>query len=108
MAGKNTTAKSLTKSETYQRIATETGKSRKEVSEFFDALSEVIKKELSKKGPGVFQIPGLLKLKRVDKPAVKAHMGVDRFSGEERMFKAKPASVAIRARALKKLKDMVK
>lgn len=108
MAGKNTTTKSLTKSETFQRIATATDKNRKEVSQFFDALAEVIKKELSKKGPGVFTIPGLLKLRRVDKPAVKAHEGIDRFSGEKRMFKAKPASVAVRARALKKLKDMVK
>jgi len=55
----------------------------------------------------VFSIPGLLKLRVVKKPARKARKGVNPFTGEEMMFKAKPASKAVKATTLKALKDMV-
>ena len=38
-------------------------------------------------------------------PAKKKRFGKDPFTGEERWFPAKPASVKIKTRALKKLKD---
>jgi len=57
--------------------------------------------------PGMFSIPGLLKLRVVKKPARKARKGVNPFTGEEMMFKAKPASKAVKATTLKALKDMV-
>ena len=48
----------------------------------FDAMSESIAKDLGKKGPGIFVVPGLLKLKVVDKPATKAKQGVNPFTGQ--------------------------
>jgi nucleoid DNA-binding protein len=102
------TGKPATKSETYQKLATATGLSRKQVASVFDALGNVVKNDLGKKGPGVVTIPGLLKLVRVTKPAVPARRGINPFTKQEQMFKAKPARNVVKARALKALKDMVK
>ena len=71
MAEKTATAKPKNKSQTYVELAEATGLSRKQVQQFFEALSNVIQKELGKKGPGVFVLPGLLKMKRVVKPAAE-------------------------------------
>ena len=101
-------AKGPTKSEILVNIATKTELSRKQVASVFDARSEQIKAALGKKGPGVFVIPGLLKLTLVQKPAVKARKGINPFTKQEVMFKAKPARKVIKPRALKSLKDMVK
>jgi hypothetical protein len=101
--------KPQSKSQTYADLAESTGLSRKQVAQFFDALSDLIQRELGKKGPGVFTIPGLLKLKRVTKPATKATMRPNPFKpGEMMEVKAKPASVKVKAQALKNLKDLVK
>jgi nucleoid DNA-binding protein len=105
---KATAGKSLTKSETYAKIAEATEKSRKEVAAFFEALTDVIKEQLSKKGSGVFTIPGLLKLRRVHKPATPAGMRKNPFTGQMQQMPAKPASYNVRARALKSLKEMIK
>jgi len=51
-------------------------------------------------------LPGLLKISAVKKPAKKARKGINPFTGEETMFKAKPASIALKIRPLKKLKEM--
>ena len=50
-------------------------------------------------------MPGLMKVTTVKKPAKKARKGVNPFTGEEQMFKAKPASIAVKVRPLKKLKE---
>jgi nucleoid DNA-binding protein len=100
--------KAATKTATFQRLADATGLSKKQVSQFFDALSEMIKQELGKKGPGVVAIPGLLKIKRVEKPATKARQGRNPQTGEPMMIKAKPKRTVVRALALKGLKEMVK
>jgi nucleoid DNA-binding protein len=105
---KTATGKPATKSETYQRIAQTTGLSRKQVSSVFDALSNVIKNELGKKGPGVVTIPGLVKILRVQKPATPERRGINPFTKQEQLFKAKPARSVVKARPLKSLKDMVK
>jgi nucleoid DNA-binding protein len=105
---KDTAAKALTKSETYVQIATATGLNRKQVAAVFEELGKLISKQLKKKGPGIFTIPGLLKLRRIDKPARKAERRYDPFKKEERMFPAKPASSTVRARPLKGLKDLLK
>ncbi len=102
------TAKAATKSEVYKQIAEKTELPRKQVAAVFDALAEVVKKELSKKGPGVFALPGLAKMVIRDKPAVAAHKGIDPFTKQEKMFKAKPATRVVKIRPLKALKDMVK
>jgi len=80
--------------------------SRKQVSSVFDALSDLIKKNIGKKGPGMFVVPGLLKIMVIQKPAVKAHKGINPFTKEEVMFKAKPARRVVKVRPLKSLKDM--
>ena len=94
-----------TKSEVLTQISKDTSLSRKQVASVFDSLSGVIKKSL--RGNGLFTMPGLMKLKVVKKPATKAREGVNPFTGEKMMFKAKPASRKVRALPLKSLKSMV-
>ena len=93
------------KSEILMTISTQTGLTRKQVAAVFESLDAMIGKSLKREG--VFVIPGLLKLKVAKKPATKARKGVNPFTGEEMMFKAKPASKKVKAIALKNLKSMV-
>jgi nucleoid DNA-binding protein len=100
--------KAATKSEILTNIATATELSRKQVSSVFDALSEQIKSAVGKKGPGIFAVPGMMKVMVVQKPATKARMGINPFTKQEQMFKAKPARKVIKIRPLKALKEMAK
>ncbi|MDZ4829798.1 MAG: HU family DNA-binding protein [Phycisphaerae bacterium] len=102
-----TSPKGRTKGETLNAVVGATGLARKQVSSVFEALNEIMKADLSKKGPGVFKFNGMLKMTTVNKPATKARMGKDPFTGEERMFKAKPASRRVKIRALKSLNAMI-
>jgi nucleoid DNA-binding protein len=102
MAKKNSAP---TKSEVMAHISKDTELSRKQVSAVFDSLSTIIKKSL--RSGGMFTVPGLMKLKVVKKPATKAREGVNPFTGEKMMFKAKPASKKVRVMPLKNLKAMV-
>jgi nucleoid DNA-binding protein len=102
------TQKAPSKSEILVRIAEKTELSRKQVASVFDALTGEIGKSLGKKGPGLFVLPGLLKLMVITKPAVKARMGINPFTKMEQMFKAKPARKVVKVRPLKSLKDMAK
>ena len=105
-AGSN--SKSPTKSEIYTSIAEDTGLTKKDVAAVFDSLQGQIKKSLAgRNGSGLFTLPGLLKMRVVKKPATKAREGVNPFTGEKMMFKAKPASKTVKVAALKGLKDMV-
>jgi nucleoid DNA-binding protein len=108
MADNDSRKKSLTKSTIQQEIAKATNLSRSQVSQVFEALTTLIKKELGKKGPGLFTVPGLLKLRLVKKPATKARKGINPFTKQETMIKAKPARNVVRARPLKALNDLVK
>src|SRR5262249_41860461 len=101
-------AKAMTKSAVVQQLATETKLSKKQVLDVFDKLTALIKGQLGKKGPGVFTIPGLLKLKTVRKPATKAREGIHPITKQKTLFKAKPARNTVRARALKNLNDLIK
>ena len=74
----------------------------------FEALSNEIKGAVGKKGPGIFAVPGLMKIVVITKPAQKARKGINPFTKEETMFKAKPARKVIKVRPLKALKDMAK
>lgn len=108
MAAKKAAAKKPpTKSEILTLIADDTGLSRKEVAGVFESLNAVIKKNLSPRGPGLFSLAGLMKIRVVKKPATKARKGTNPFTGEEMMFKAKPARKVVKVTALKALKDMV-
>ncbi len=97
--------KAPTKSEILTQIAADTELSRKQVAAVFESLDGIIKKSL--KGPGVFTLPGLAKMKVVKKPATKARKGTNPFTGEEMTFKAKPASKKVRILALTGLKSFV-
>lgn len=99
--------KSATKGEVYSALAEKTALSKRDVAKVFEALSELIGRELGKKGPGLFVVPGLLKLKVVRKPATKAKQGINPFTKEPMLIKAKPARNVIRALPLKGLKEMV-
>ena len=102
------TKKPPTKSEIYAKIVEDTGLTRKDVVAVFDSLNGQIKKNLGgRAAPGMFSIPGLMKLRVVKKSATKARKGVNPFTGEEMMFKAKPASKVVKVTVLKGLKDMV-
>ncbi len=101
-------AKVATKSEILQGIAQKTELSRKQVASVFEALSDQIKNNVGKKGPGIFVVPGLMKITVIQKPATKARMGINPFTKVEQMFKAKPARKVIKVRPLKALKDMAK
>ena len=96
-----------TKSEIFTALADSTGLTRKDVGSVFAALGECIGLDVGKKGPGVFTVPGLMKVTRVNKPATKARKGINPFTGEETMFKAKPARNVVKVRPLKALKEMV-
>jgi len=99
-------SKPATKSEILATLSEQTGLSKKEVSGLFDGLNTIIKRELGKKGPGVITIPGLVKLKVVHKPATPERVGVNPFTKQEQVFKAKPARRVVKAQAVKALKDM--
>jgi nucleoid DNA-binding protein len=101
-------SKAATKSEILTNIATSTELSRKQVSSVLESLGEQIKGAVGKKGPGIFAVPGLMKIIVVTKPATKARMGINPFTKQEQMFKAKPARKVIKIRALKALKEMAK
>jgi nucleoid DNA-binding protein len=100
--------KARSKSETYLALANATGLTRKQVASVIDGLAGIVREELGKKGPGIFTIPGLLKIKRVTKPATKERWGKNPFTGQEQLFKAKPARNVVKAQPLKSLKEMVK
>ena len=99
--------KPTTKAETFSYIAEKTGLTKKDVGAVFDALTMLIKRDLRRSGPGVYTVPGLMKIKVVRKPATKARKGVNPFTGEPMVFKAKPARNVVKVLALKGLKDMV-
>ncbi len=96
-----------TKSEILNQIASDTGLTRKEVASVFDSLGGMIGKSLSSRGPGLFNVVGMMKIKVVKKPATKERKGVNPFTGEDTIFKAKPARKVVKVQPLKALKDMV-
>ncbi|MFW6125184.1 MAG: HU family DNA-binding protein [Pirellulales bacterium] len=107
MAATTNQKKPRTKGQVLTALAEETGLSKKDVASVFDAMAGLIKEDLGKRGPGVFTIPGLLKITVQHKPATKPRKGINPFTGEETVFKAKPARNVVKARPLKGLKDMV-
>ncbi len=106
-AAKSTAPKPPTKTEILRTISDETGLTRRDVDAVFESLRGLIKKNLGRRGPGVFTLPGLVKVKVVTKPATKSRKGINPFTGEEIMIKAKPARKAVKVLALKALKDMI-
>jgi nucleoid DNA-binding protein len=102
---KATKNKARTKSEVFGGIAGATGLTRKQVASVFNEMAGMIKKDL--RGVGLFTVPGLMKVTVVKKPATKARKGINPFTKEEIMIKAKPARKVVKVRPLKNLKAMV-
>lgn len=96
-----------TKSEILASIADDTELSKKDVAAVIDSLTTLISKNIGSRGPGYFNLPGLMKIKVIKKPATKARKGTNPFTGEEMMFKAKPARKVVKVAPLKSLKEMV-
>lgn len=102
--------KSMTKGEIYTAISEETGQPKADVKKFFTALETLVVNQLGKKGTGVITLPGLVKLTAVKKPASKGgERRPNPFKpGEFIITKPKPASVKVRARALKAFAEALK
>jgi nucleoid DNA-binding protein len=98
-------ADKLTKGQIVASIADAVGLSKKQIGSVMDELHSLIERSIKKRGAGEFTIPGILKITTVNKPARKARKGINPFTGEETVFKAKPASIAVKIRPLKKLKE---
>lgn len=97
----------FTKTQMLTQISENTELPKKQVQAVLDELSDIIEGHLKKRGGcGDFVLPGLMKVTTVKKPARKARKGINPFTGEETVFKAKPASIQVKIRPLKKLKDM--
>lgn len=98
----------MTKSAVLGEISTQTSLSRAQVSSVFEELEVIIGRHIKKRSVGEFTLPGLLKIKKVSKPAKKARKGVPNpfRPGELMDVAAKPASSVVRVAPLKKLKDM--
>lgn len=99
--------KPMTKSEMLSSMAESTDLTKKKVADIFDALAGLIEKSLGSGGAGVISIYGLMKISVQHKPATAARPGINPFTGEEIMIKAKPARNVVKVRPLKTLKDMV-
>ncbi len=99
--------KARSKGDILKILSESTGLAKKDVGRMLERLAELINLDIGRKGPGIFTLPGLVKIVRVMRPATKARKGINPFTGQETTFKAKPARNIVKVRALKGLKEMV-
>ncbi len=95
----------LSKTALIQHIAEQADVEPKSVKAVLAALEATVLGSMNRKGTGTFVLPGLLKLNAVKVAAKPKRKGIDPFTKQERVFAAKPATVKVKVRALKKLKD---
>ncbi len=95
----------MTKSQIVASLAETTGLTKKQVGSVMDGYDTLIQRSIKKRSVGEFTVPGMMKITTVSKPAKKARKGINPFTGEEQMFKAKPATMSVKVRPLKKLKE---
>jgi nucleoid DNA-binding protein len=102
-------AKPLSKSQIVANIAETCGVAKKDVNAVLNALTDEIRKSMTGKGPGMFAIPGLVKIEKRKIPAKPARKNApDPFNpGQFRDYPAKPATSKIKVRALKALRSMI-
>jgi nucleoid DNA-binding protein len=100
------TKKPMSKTEIAAQLSDNTGLTKAQIANVFESLADLVGKQLNH-GPGIFTLPGLLKIKVVRKPEVPARTGINPFTKQETTFKAKPARNVIKLQALKSLKQMV-
>jgi hypothetical protein len=96
---------SFTKASLTAHLAERSGVEPKAAKALLAALEETVLASIHKKGAKEFTLPGLLKVVAQDVPAKKKRFGKDPFTGQDKWFAAKPASVRLKVRPLKKLKD---
>lgn len=99
--------KRMTKSQFVATLSEKSGLTKKQATSVLDTINAIVAEQLGKRGPGEVLIPGLLKLIVVDKPATRQHKGINPFTKEPMIYKAKAASKVIRVRPLKALKDAI-
>ncbi|ANY15302.1 HU family DNA-binding protein [Bordetella pseudohinzii] len=95
----------LNKSQLVAHLVENTGVEAKSVKAVLAGLEAAVLGSVDKKGAGEFTLAGLFKVSVQKVPAKAKRFGKDPFTGEERWFPAKPASVKVKVRPLKKLKD---
>ncbi len=98
--------KAMNKTEIVTALAEATGLAKPQVAGLFEELAKLIGKNLAEDGPGVFTVPDLLQIKVVRKPAVEEHQGINPFTKEEMIVKAKPAKNVVKVVPLKGLKAL--
>src|SRR3954449_13201527 len=97
---------SMSKTQLVEKIADEQGEvSKKHVKGVLEALASIGHKELKKTGS--FVLPGFAKFVVIKKPATKERKGINPFTKEPTVFKARPARKIVRARPVKAVKDAV-
>ena len=104
---KTKSEKALSKSEITAALSETTGLTKAQVTTLFESLVVLVGKNIGPGGPGIFTLPGLLKVKVVRKPATPARTGINPFTKQETTLKAKPARNVVKLQALKSLKSMV-
>ena len=100
-------SKARSKGDVFRTIGDAVGVHRRDVAAVFAGLGALIKADLGKGGSGAFKVPGLMRITVKRKPATKARMGINPFTKEQVMLKAKPARNVVRVRPLAGLKEMV-
>jgi nucleoid DNA-binding protein len=96
----------MTKGQIVTSLAESTGLTKKQVSSVLDDYDSLIMRSIKKRAVREFTVPGIMKITTADIAAKKARKGINPFTGLEQMFKAKPASVRVKIRPLKKLKEV--
>jgi nucleoid DNA-binding protein len=104
-AGPKPLKETFTKSSLTTHVAAQAGVDPKQAKAVLAALEDTILGSVNKKGLGEFTLSGLLKINVQKVEAKKRRFGKDPFTGQERWFDAKPATVKLKVRPLKKLKD---
>ena len=94
------------KTQIISELAANSNLTRKQVNTVLSELATLIERHVKKHSVGEFVLAGLMKIHTVKRPAKKAYKGINPFTGQETLFKARPASVAVKVHALKGLKDM--
>ena len=97
----------MSKSQFVATLSEKSGLTKKQATSALDTINAIVAEQLGKRGPGEVLIPDLLKLFVVIKPATRQHKGINPFTKEPMIYKAKAASKVIKVRPLKALKDAI-
>lgn len=100
-------SKRMSKSQFVNTLADKSGLNKKQATSALDTINAMVAQQLGKQGPGEILIPDLIKLTVVDKPATSKHEGINPFTKEPMIYKAKAARKVIKVMPLKALKDAV-